>query len=75
MSTFVDCPAGKAYLVGRPTLLVVQDGRVSCATEKDFAGCLGREGVKSADPDASGAGDAAAADMDPAETGDTPGGA
>jgi hypothetical protein len=54
--TFVDFPAGKAYLVGRPTLLVVEDGRVSCATEKDFSGCLGREPVRTASP---AAGDAA----------------
>ena len=46
--TFLDLPEGKSYLVGRPTLLVVEDGRVSCATEKDFSGCLGREPVRSA---------------------------
>jgi hypothetical protein len=40
--TFIDFPPGKAYLVARPTLLVVEDGRVTCATEKDFASCLGR---------------------------------
>jgi hypothetical protein len=73
--TVLDFPAGKAYLVGRPTLLVVQDGRVSCATEKDFAGCLGREPVKSAAPDAEGIDDAADADMDSAEAGDASGGA
>lgn len=50
--TFVDLPAGKAYLVGRPTLLVVEDGRVKCATEKDFSGCLGREPVRTPAPDA-----------------------
>lgn len=44
--TFIDLPAGKSYLIGRPTLLVVEDGRVTCATEKDFSGCLGREPVR-----------------------------
>lgn len=46
--TFVDLPAGTSYLVGRPTLLVVEEGRVTCATEKDFSGCLGREPVRAA---------------------------
>lgn len=46
--TFIELPEGKSYLVGRPTLLVVEDGRVTCATEKDFAGCLGREPVRAA---------------------------
>ncbi|MBU3728311.1 MAG: hypothetical protein FGM37_03560 [Phycisphaerales bacterium] len=46
--TFLDLPPGKSYLVARPTLLVVEDGRVTCATEKDFSGCLGREPVRTA---------------------------
>ena len=46
--TFIDLPPGKPYLVARPTLLVVEEGRVRCATEKDFSGCLGREPVRSA---------------------------
>jgi hypothetical protein len=46
--TFIDLPAGKSYLVARPTLLVVEEGRVSCATEKDFSGCLGREPTRTA---------------------------
>lgn len=46
--TFVDLPAGSSYLVARPTLLVVEDGRITCATEKDFSGCLGREPVRAA---------------------------
>jgi hypothetical protein len=50
--TFVDLPPGKAYLVARPTLLVVEEGRVKCATEKDFGSCLGREAVPAAPPHA-----------------------
>lgn len=40
--THLEFPAGVAYLIAKPTLMVVQDGRVVCATERDFAGCLGR---------------------------------
>lgn len=40
--THLEFPAGMAYLIAKPTLMLVQDGRVTCATERDFAGCLGR---------------------------------
>lgn len=59
--TFIDLPAGKSYLVGRPTLLLVEDGRVACATERDFSGCLGREPVRTAPADAPDAGEPSAA--------------
>jgi hypothetical protein len=55
--TFIDLPPGKSYLVGRPTLLVVEDGRVTCATEKDFSGCLGREPVRAAPAEPADAGE------------------
>lgn len=54
--TFIDLPEGKSYLVGRPTLLVVEEGRVTCATEKDFSGCLGREPVRAAPAEPAGSG-------------------
>ncbi len=33
-------PAGKTYLVKPPTVVVVEDGRVVCATDSDWKACL-----------------------------------
>lgn len=59
--THLEFPSGMAYLIAKPTLMLVQDGRVVCATERDFAGCLGRAAdARSAPADGSHAGTAAA---------------
>lgn len=38
--TRLKLPEGKHYILKPPTLLVVQDGRVICATDSDFSACL-----------------------------------
>ncbi|MSR69826.1 MAG: hypothetical protein EXS17_05720 [Phycisphaerales bacterium] len=41
-------PAGKTYILKPPTVVVIEDGRVVCATDSDWKACLGAAATLSA---------------------------
>lgn len=43
-------PEGKLYILKPPTVLVVEEGRVTCATDSDWKTCLGEPTVSAASP-------------------------
>ena len=39
-------PPGRAYIIKPPTVIVIEEGRVSCATDSDWNACLGAPPAK-----------------------------